>query len=97
MPTVARQVEHVVPTGATEYWPAAQLVHVRSVVVLQAAALFLVPPGHTEHALHVVAFAADQLTPAVQFEHTVLAVGVQVEERYLPAAHTLDAQAEHGA
>ena len=88
---------HVVPTGATEYWPAKQLVHVTSTVVVHAAALRRVPAGHTVQGLHAVAFAADQLTPAVQVEHTALVVGVQVEERYLPAVHTLDAHAEQGA
>ena len=88
---------HVVPTGATEYWPAVQFVHVRSVVVVQATALFFVPAGHTVQGLQEVAPAADQLTPAVQVEHTALVVGEQVEERYLPAVHTLDAHAEHGA
>ena len=72
---------HAVPTGATEYWPAVQFVHVRSVVVVQAAALFFVPAGHTVQGLQEVAPAADQLTPAVQVEHTVLDVGLQVEAR----------------
>ena len=88
---------HVGPTGATEYWPAVQLVHVMSTVVVHAAAPRRVPAGHTVHASHVAAPAADQLTPAVQVKHTALVVGVQVEERYLPAVHTLDAHAEQGA
>ena len=88
---------HVAPTGATEYWPAVQFVHVTSTVVVHAAAPRRVPAGHTVQGLQEVAFAADQLTPAVQVEHTALVVGVQVEERYLPAVHTLEAQAAQGA
>ena len=88
---------HVVPTGATEYWPAVQFVHVTSTVVVHAAAPRRVPAGHTVQGLQDVAPAADQLTPAVQVEHAVLAVGVHIEERKLPAAHVDEAQAEQGA
>ena len=72
---------HVGPTGATEYWPAVQLVHVMSTVVVHAAAPRRVPAGHTVHASHVAAPAADQLTPAVHAEQAALAIGVHVEER----------------
>ena len=81
MPAVVGHGVHVVPTGATEYWLTVQFVHVRSVVVVQAAALFFVPAGHTVQGLQEVAPAADQLTPAVQVEHTVLDVRLQVEAR----------------
>jgi hypothetical protein len=81
MPAVVGHAVHAVPTGATEYWPAVQFVHVTSTVVVQAAALFLVPAGHTVHGVQAVAPAADQLTPAVQAEHAALVVGVHVEER----------------
>ena len=81
MPAVVGHAVHAVPTGATEYWPAVQFVHVRSVVVVQAAALFLVPAGHTVHGVQAAAPAADQLTPAVQAEQAALVVGVHVEER----------------
>ena len=81
MPAVVGHAVHAVPTGATEYWPAVQFVHVRSVVVVQAVALFFVPAGHMVHGVQAVAPAADQLTPAVQAEHAALVVGVHVEER----------------
>ena len=75
------QAVHEVPTGATEYWPAAQLVQVRSVVVVQLAALLDVPAGHTVQALHEVALAADQVLPATQLVHLVLLEAVQVAAR----------------
>ena len=65
------QAVHEVPTGATEYWPAAQLVQVRSVVVVQLAALLDVPAGHTVQAEHVVAPALAQVLPAVQATHAL--------------------------
>ena len=39
---------------------------------------------------------AAEYSPAAQFEHTLLVDAVQFEERYLPAAHVDEAQAEHG-
>ena len=80
-PAVVGHAVHAVPTGATEYWPAVQFVHVTSTVVVHAAAPRRVPAGHTVQGVQAVAPAADQLTPAVQVEQTALAVGVQVEER----------------
>jgi len=83
------------PTGVTEYCPAAQFVHVTFAVVEKA--LRLVPAGHTESGVHEVALADDQLTPKVQLPQTALAVAVQVEARYLPAAQLLEAHALQGS
>ena len=66
------QFVQVVLTGAIEYWPAVQLVHVRSVVVVQLAALLEVPAGHVVQVVHAVAYAADQVLPAVQATHVLL-------------------------
>ena len=64
-----------------EYWPAVQFVHVTSAVFVQPAALFLVPAGQTLQAVHELAPAvADQFTPVVQLEQTLLAVVVQLED-----------------
>ena len=63
----------VVLTGATENLPAVQFVHVRSVVVVQLAALLEVPAGQVVQAVHAVAPAADQVLPAVQATHALLA------------------------
>jgi hypothetical protein len=71
----------VVATGATEYCMAGQLEHVRSVVMLQAAALFLVPAGHTVQGVQALAPAADHELPATQLVQFVLAVAVQAEAR----------------
>ena len=72
---------HVVATGATEYCWAGQLVHVRSVVTLHAAALFLVPAGHTEQGVQALAPAADHELPATQLAQFVLAVAEHAEAR----------------
>ena len=82
--------------AAAEYWPAGQFVQPVSAVALQAADV-LVPAAHRRQAEHVVALAADQLTPAVQLLHTASAVAEQAEARNLPAAQTLEEQLEHGA
>ncbi len=87
----------VVPTGATENRPAVQFVHVSSAVGVQPAALRLVPAAQVVQVVQAVALAADQLTPAVQFEQTVSLLAVQVEDRYLPAEQLLDAHAVQGA
>jgi hypothetical protein len=63
------QALHVVPTGATEYWPAVQFVHVRSIVVVQAAALFLVPAGHTVHGIHAIEPVVDLKEPGAHATH----------------------------
>ena len=78
-----------------EYVPAVQFVHLLSAVV-EARRDW---PGTHCVALgvHSVAFAADQLTPAVQLPHTALVEAAQVEARNLPAAQTLEEQLEHGA
>ena len=60
---------------------AGQLEHVRSVVTLQAAALFLVPAGHTVQGVQALAPAADHELPAAQLVQFVLAVAVQAEAR----------------
>ena len=64
---------------------------------MQPAALRLVPAAQVEHGEQAVALAADQLTPAVQATHLVLAAVEHVEERKLPAVQALDAQALQGA
>jgi len=56
-----------------------------------------VPAAQTVQGVHKVALAADQPTPAVQGVQTALVVAVQVEERNLPAAQALDAQALQSA
>ena len=56
-----------------------------------------VPAAQVVQGAQAVALVADQLTPAVQAEHLVLAVVEHVEERKLPAAQALDAQALQGA
>ena len=68
-------------TGTTEKRPAVQAVHTLSAVTEQPAALLDVPAGHTVQALHEVALAADQLTPATQLVHLVLLEAVQVAAR----------------
>ncbi len=98
MAGVVGQAVHVVTgTGATEYLPAVQFVHVRSAVREQAAALLLVPTGHNVQGVQAVALAADQLTPAAHEEHLVFAVAEHAAARKLPAAHALEAHAEQGA
>jgi len=87
----------VVPTGATEKRPAVQFVQTTSAVVVQPAAPRLVPAAQVEHGVQAVALAADQPTPAVHSVQTALVVAVQLEDRYLPAAQTLEAQAAQGA
>jgi hypothetical protein len=64
---------------------------------VQVAALLLVPAGHTVQGVQAAALAADQLTPAVQVEHTAFVVAVQVEDRKRPATQTLEAHAAQGA
>jgi len=97
MPAVVRQFVHAAPTGATEYCPAVQFVQVVVSPVDVHEPALRVPAAQTVQGVHAVALAADQLTPAVQVEHLVLAVVEHVEERKLPAAQTLDAQALQGA
>ena len=60
------------------------------------AVVLLAPAAHTVQALHEVALAADQLTPATQLEQFAFVVAVQAVARYLPAVQTLEAQAAHG-
>ena len=48
---VVGQVVQVVPTGATEYLPAAHVVHTELVVVVQPAALLDVPAAQTVQAV----------------------------------------------
>ena len=67
------------PTGATEYLPAAHEVHVTSAVVEKA--LRFVPAGHTESGAHEVALADDQLTPREQLLQTALLVAEHAAER----------------
>ena len=66
------QAVHEAALVELEYWPAVQLVHVRSVVVVQLAALLEVPAGHVVQVVHAVAYAADQVLPAVQATHVLL-------------------------
>jgi hypothetical protein len=87
----------VVPTGATEYLPAAHAVHTELAVTVQPAALLDVPAAHTVQAEHDVALAADHVLPATQLAQVAFVVAVQGEARYLPAAHTLEPQLRQGA
>ena len=75
------QLGHVVPTGATEYLPAAQGVHTVLAVTVQPAAFLDVPAGHTAQAEHDVALAADHVLPATQPVQMALDVGVHVALR----------------
>ena len=75
-------VGHAVQVAAlvvVEYCPAVQFVHTVSADTVHIKVL-LVPAWHTVQALHEVAPAADQLTPAVHAEHTVLAVAEHTED-----------------
>jgi len=72
---------HAVATGATEYCMAGQLEQVRSVVTVHAAALFLVPAGHTVQGVQALAPAADHELPAAQLAQFALAVAEHAEAR----------------
>jgi hypothetical protein len=94
---VVGQAVQTVPTGTIENCAAVQFVHTTSAVVVQPAALRLVPAAQVEHGVQAVALAADQLMPATQDVHTAFVVAVQVEDRKRPAVQTLEAQGAHGA
>lgn len=89
------QLVHEAAVPVVEYLPAVQFEHTLSAV---ARARSDWPGAHGVLGVQEVAFAPDQLTPAVQFAHTLLdEPPEQVEARYEPAAQTLDEHFAQGA
>ena len=67
------QAVHEAALVELEYWPAVQFVHVVASAVTVHEPPLDVPAGQVVQAVHVVAPAADQVLPAVQATHVLLA------------------------
>ena len=89
------QVKQDAEVEFVEYLPAGHAVHTLLAVVLQLERLW--PGTHVVHCEQTLAPAADHVEPATHAEHTWSAVGLQLADRKVPAAHGAVVQLAHGA